>query len=117
MKINISGRHGYGAKLTNLFSHKFTVETASNGKYFKQSWKNNMEIVGEAYISEWTDEEFTRITFQPDLVRLCPNRANIEKISGHDREAIIKRCCDIAGTANIHVSVNGSNLDSKGWEK
>ena len=32
----VGGRNGFGAKLCNIFSTKFTVETACNGKKFKQ---------------------------------------------------------------------------------
>lgn len=38
------GRNGYGAKLCNIFSTSFTVETATKQykKSFKQTWGNNM---------------------------------------------------------------------------
>ena len=36
------GRNGYGAKLTNVFSKKFILETVSHGKRFKMKWTNNM---------------------------------------------------------------------------
>ena len=38
------GRNGYGAKLANIFSLIFQVETAqkSSNKYFKMVWRNNM---------------------------------------------------------------------------
>lgn len=38
------GRNGYGAKLCNIFSTKFTVETASKEykRQFKQVWGSNM---------------------------------------------------------------------------
>ena len=39
------GRNGYGAKLANIFSTKFTVETQckeQGAKLFKQSWSDNM---------------------------------------------------------------------------
>lgn len=32
----VGGRNGFGAKLCNIFSTKFTVETATEGKKFKQ---------------------------------------------------------------------------------
>jgi DNA topoisomerase-2 len=34
------GRHGYGAKLTNIFSSEFSVETldSKEGKLFRQTW-------------------------------------------------------------------------------
>lgn len=38
-----SGRHGYGAKLTNIFFKKFTVETSDrkSKRKFVQTWFNN----------------------------------------------------------------------------
>merc|ERR1719276_319060 len=36
------GRNGFGAKLSNIFSSKFVVETASRGKVYKQRWTSNM---------------------------------------------------------------------------
>ena len=63
------GRNGYGAKLCNVFSTKFTVETACKeyGKQFQQSWTNNMSKAGEAKIKDFKGADFTRVTFQPDL--------------------------------------------------
>ena len=42
------GRNGYGAKLCNVFSTKFIVETADKKakKSFKQTWASNMSKVG-----------------------------------------------------------------------
>ena len=36
----VGGRNGYGAKLTNIFSNRFTVETADceRKKRYKQTW-------------------------------------------------------------------------------
>ncbi len=41
------GRNGYGAKLCNVFSTKFIVETADKKakKSFKQTWASNMSKV------------------------------------------------------------------------
>ena len=46
------GRNGYGAKLTNIFSKKFIVETAdsSEKKMFRQEWRNNMSEKEEPVI-------------------------------------------------------------------
>ena len=43
-KKTTGGRNGYGAKLANIFSKKFIVETADckNGKVYKQIFRNNM---------------------------------------------------------------------------
>merc|ERR1719261_701124 len=63
------GRNGYGAKLTNVFSEKFIVETAdlSVGKKFEQVFENNMSQKSTPKITEHRGEEFTRITFWPDF--------------------------------------------------
>ena len=38
------GRNGYGAKLTNIFSKRFVVETADSKKkkFYSQEFKNNL---------------------------------------------------------------------------
>lgn len=47
------GRNGYGAKLCNIFSNSFTVETATKQykKSFKQTWGNNMSKAGDPIVS------------------------------------------------------------------
>lgn len=60
------GRNGYGAKLTNIFSTEFIVETADskNGKLYKQKWKNNMGVKEEPKITEnKRGEDYTCVTF------------------------------------------------------
>ena len=65
------GRNGFGAKLCNVFSDKFTVETAckESKKEFKQSWSKNMSKAGEAKIKPLADKDFTKITYVPDLTK------------------------------------------------
>lgn len=89
------GRNGYGAKLCNIFSTEFTLETAekqSKQKY-KQTWTSNMGKMGKAKITpNPKGEEFTKITFKPDLAKF-----QMEEMDD-DFEAIIKRrVYDIAG--------------------
>lgn len=63
------GRNGYGAKLCNIFSTKFIVETASREykKVFKQTWGSNMSKASEPKLLDFRAEDFTKITFSPDL--------------------------------------------------
>ena len=63
------GRNGFGAKLCNVFSTKFTVETSDKSakKSFKQSWGTNMTKASEPKVKEFSGEESTKITFSPDL--------------------------------------------------
>ncbi|KAL0984286.1 hypothetical protein UPYG_G00139470 [Umbra pygmaea] len=102
------GRNGYGAKLCNIFSHKFTVETAckESKKTFKQTWYNNMGRAGDSSIKSFAGDEFTCITFQPDLSKF--------KMQSLDKDTIAimtRRAYDIAGTTKgVRVFLNGKKL-------
>jgi DNA topoisomerase-2 len=99
------GRNGYGAKLCNVFSTEFTIETqdSKNGKRYKQTWTDNMSKIGKAKISTSKSSDFTRVTFTPDYRRFKMNGIDA------DFEALVKRrVYDMAGTVKgVKVSLNG----------
>uniref|UniRef100_A0A3Q3VN89 DNA topoisomerase 2 n=1 Tax=Mola mola TaxID=94237 RepID=A0A3Q3VN89_MOLML len=107
------GRNGYGAKLCNIFSTKFTVETAckDSKKTFKQTWYDNMGRAGEASIRPFEGEEYTCITFQPDLAKF--------KMSILDKDTVAlmtRRAYDIAGSSKgVRVFFNGKRLPISGF--
>ena len=74
------GRNGFGAKLCNVFSTKFTLETANkeSKKEFKQSWSKNMSKADDPKIKSLEQKEFTRITYKPDLEKF--NMQSIDKV-------------------------------------
>ena len=67
------GRHGFGAKLTNLFSTAFEVETADVGAglLYKQRWRENMSVRDAPEITPLTNGaiDYTTVRFTPDLPR------------------------------------------------
>lgn len=110
-----NGTNGYGAKLTNLYSKKFTVETydAKRKLLFTQTWENNMSIVYDPVIEEveFEDEEdnhdYTTITFTPDLTKFD----NIETISLDHQKIICKRLLECSVfNSNLKVSFNDSQI-------
>lgn len=69
-----SGRNGLGAKLTNVFSKKFTVECVDPVKKLKftQTWSNNMRNEDEPIISKITaaaKKGYTKIYFELDFLQ------------------------------------------------
>ncbi|VDC01811.1 unnamed protein product [Peniophora sp. CBMAI 1063] len=110
------GRNGYGAKLTNIYSKKFTVETANkeSGKKYKQTWTGNMGTKGKASITDnKKDEEYTRVTFTPDLARF-----GMETIDDDIVSLLKKRVYDLAGTTKgVTVTLNGERLKTKGFKQ
>ncbi|CAB3401696.1 unnamed protein product [Caenorhabditis bovis] len=60
----VGGRNGYGAKLCNIFSKEFVVETVDSKrrKKFRQRWYDNMRNVDEAIVEECTNcDDYTKI--------------------------------------------------------
>ncbi|KAL4629674.1 DNA topoisomerase 2-beta [Arapaima gigas] len=107
------GRNGYGAKLCNIFSTKFTVETASK-EYkhsFKQTWMNNMTKTSEPKIKYFDGDDFTCITFQPDLAKF-----KMEKLDKDIVALLTRRAYDVAGSCKgVKVMLNGKKLPVNGF--
>lgn len=76
------GRNGYGAKLANIFSTEFTVETydSKHNKVYRQTFRDNMRVKEEPDITRCNDddeEDFTCISFCPDLARFKMDVRNL----------------------------------------
>ena len=65
----VGGTNGLGAKLTNIFSKKFTVEICDGKNHYIQTWENNMSIKSEPKIKASKKKSFTKISFIPDYIR------------------------------------------------
>jgi DNA topoisomerase-2 len=103
------GRNGFGAKLCNIFSTEFIVETADRDlklKY-KQIFSKNMSNKGKPNVSaNKKGEAFTKITFKPDLSKF--NMSVLDK----DTIALLKkRVYDMAGCLRgVKVYLNDERL-------
>lgn len=115
------GRHGYGAKLTNIFSKSFTVETldSSQNLKYRKTWLENMTTSLPAVISPADTEEldYTCVSFVPDLPRLTGN-PSAKFISDEDYSIMCRRAVDVAGCSNgkLEVSLNGVILDVSSFD-
>ena len=102
------GRNGYGAKLCNIFSTKFVVETQCGeyGKAFRQQWENNMGKTTEPKIVPAKGQDYTSITFYPDLEKF-----QMETLDKDIVDLFSRRAFDIAAsTRGVHVFLNGKKL-------
>ncbi|KAH7396642.1 DNA topoisomerase [Phaeosphaeria sp. MPI-PUGE-AT-0046c] len=103
------GRNGYGAKLCNVFSTEFTVETVDSRqkKKYKQTWTENMSKMGKAKITDFkSGDDYTKITWKADYKRFGMDGID------DDFEALIKRRThDMAGTLRgIKVYLNKDRI-------
>ncbi|KAF5272739.1 hypothetical protein FQA39_LY07766 [Lamprigera yunnana] len=108
------GRNGYGAKLCNIFSAKFIVETGSKEykRQFKQTWGSNMTKASEPKIKDFTGDDFTKITFSPDL-----SKFKMDKLDDDIICLMSRRAFDIAAsTRGVKVFLNGKRLPVKNFK-
>lgn len=108
------GRNGYGAKLCNIFSTKFVVETSSKEykKKFKQTWMDNMGKTSEPKIDQSSKEDYTKITFWPDLKKF-----KMEKLEDDIVALMRRRAYDVAAsTRGVTVYLNGMRLPVKNFK-
>lgn len=109
------GRNGYGAKLTNIFSTRFIVETADSKsrKLYKQIWEKNMTVRRDPQISSHAGEDFTKVTFFPDF-----SRFQMEGLEDDIVMLIRRRAYDVAASTHgrCKVFLNGKQLEVQSFE-
>jgi DNA topoisomerase-2 len=120
------GRHGYGAKLTNIFSTSFEVETVDYRKKlrYKQTWYDNMTKSTTPVIDDIANidddnkgtttalaEDYTCITFVPDVPRLSGD-PTVTTIDEANYAFMCRRAIDAAGCSEgkLNVFLNGQNV-------
>jgi DNA topoisomerase-2 len=111
----VGGKNGYGAKLTNIFSTSFTVETRSpkHGQRYAQTWSKNMSVAGKATVKPDTAKGFVKITYQPDLSRF-PGLNLTDMLS-----VLNTRVVELGALAgkDVKISYNGKATGTNTFEK
>jgi DNA topoisomerase-2 len=112
------GRNGYGAKLTNVFSTFFSIETVDGPRKLKfyQEFSNNLSSRTKPKITELKSEKplsYTKIEFIPDLVKFKLTSLTDDIVS-----LMAKRVYDIAGVSNkVKVYLNDKKIDVNNFKK
>lgn len=112
----VGGKNGYGAKIANIFSKEFTIETVDSHRKLRytQTWRDNMLVVEPPIIEKYTKVPYTKITYTPDYKRFdISNPAAIG-----DWQLLKKRVYDASACTGTNVSVylNGEKIKVKGFE-
>lgn len=116
-KRTTGGRNGYGAKLANIFSTEFTVETydVNSQKLYSQTWKDNMKIKGEPEIKKKKlSKGFAKFTFTPDLARFKMKKLDKDIIAMFEKRVHDACACT---PATVNVFLNDKKLNFKSFEK
>ena len=109
------GRNGYGAKLCNIFSTEFVLETADPklGSKYVQKWEKNMSVCHPPKITSYKKgPSYTKVSFKPDL-----SRFNMTSLDNDILGVMRRRVYDINGSVrDISVYLNGKSLKIRNFK-
>lgn len=108
------GKNGFGAKLTNLFSTKFEVETCDGNQIYYQKYENNMSKVHKPKIKDSKGKkQYTQISYIPDYERFGMKGLTDDIIGLFKRRAYdLGFTCNM-GEKKVKVYLNGTKLSTK----
>jgi DNA topoisomerase-2 len=97
------GRNGYGAKLANIFSSYFYVETgdSTNRKLLTIEWTDNMSKMTNPQVMVYGGKDYTKVGFRPDF-----GKFGVSGLSGEMINLFKKRVYDLAGILKCAVYLN-----------
>lgn len=111
----VGGRNGFGAKLCNIFSTRFEVETQdqSTGQQYTQTWSDNMLKVSKPRIVKAKNKrEYTKITFVPDLEKFQMTALDADILS-----VLRRRVYDLCGTVrDCSIYLDNKKLPVKNFK-
>jgi DNA topoisomerase-2 len=109
------GKNGFGAKLANIFSTKFVVETVDGEreKKYIQEFTDNMSVIGKPKITSCKNKPYVCIEFTPDYKFF-----NLPGLTDDHIKVFTKRVYDLAATCkDVNIYLNEKKLPIRNFEK
>lgn len=109
----VGGRNGYGAKLANIFSTKFSIKINDGHKCYVQSWSNNMSHVNAPKITKSSLKPSVKISFTPDW-----GKFGMTAIDQHFEKIIEKRVWDAVACTSPKCAIwfQGQKIHQLSWD-
>lgn len=114
-KKTVGGRNGFGAKLANIYSTEFDIETidAKRGLKFKQKCSNNMYTKGKPLVKPAAGKKpYTKFSFVPDFEKF-----GLKGITSDMMALLKKRAYDLAMTTGARVYYNDELIAENSFAK
>ena len=109
----VGGKNGFGFKLVLIWSSYGEIETVDHVRKlkYKQTFSNNLDIIGKPSITKSLVKPYTKITFRPDYNRFYGN----DKLPDDMVKLLRKRVYDIAAVTDktVKVKLDGNNIPVK----
>jgi len=112
------GKNGYGAKLTNIYSTQFYIETVDHTRSlkFSQTFYDNMGRFDPPKVVKANKTgPYTLIKFKPDYKRFKCETGLTDDMY----DVMVKRVYDLSActSSNVIVSLNGKKIEYKNFEE
>lgn len=113
---HVGGKNGYGAKLANIFSTKFSVETVDHALQKKCviTFYNNKTKTDKPKITSYKSKPYTKITYTPDYKRFKSKGLTDDMLKIMKKRAYDLTCCT---DNSVVVYFNNDKLESKNFER
>ena len=112
----VGGKNGYGAKLANIFSQTFHLETVDRSRKLRylQTCSDNMYQVNKPVIEKWSKKPYTKISYLPDFERF-----GIHPSTCQDWDILERRVYDACACTpkDVNVWLNGTKIQTKSFEQ
>ena len=112
----VGGKNGFGFKLVLIWSEWGTIETVDHvrGKKYKQTFKDNLNIIETPTITSCKVKPYTEVVFKPDYKRL-----GIDGLSKDMLELFKRRVYDITAVTDkkIKVKYNGEPIPTNNFQQ
>lgn len=102
------GLNGIGAKLTCIFSSRFTIDIVNDGKHYVQNVYDGCERIEAPVITKTKEEPHVRITFVPSWIDVDPT-GEVTAIDDTMKQVLSKRLFDYSHLP-IALTLNGIKL-------
>lgn len=118
----VGGKNGYGAKLTNIFSKRFTVEIKSTvtDKTYVQTWRKNMSKCEKPSVKKSSGSKgYVHIEFVPDQDRFEGAFEEDGSLSSDMFSVLHTRAIELAAMvgSSVKVTWNGAAISTNSFEK
>jgi DNA topoisomerase-2 len=111
------GKNGYGAKLANIYSKRFVIETVDSERKLKyvQVFEKNMSLKHPPVISKCSSKPYTKIEFIPDLERFGLERLDSDDTLLYMKKRVFDATACTGKTVTVYL--DDRKLDCKSLEK
>ena len=111
------GKNGFGAKLTNIFSKEFNIETVDHytKRIYTQQFSKNMTERSKPSVRACSKQPYTQISFLPDYEKFGLKSGLTDDIYNLFRRRIIDACA--TSSKEVSIYFNNEKLLIKDFEK